>query len=311
MQHHDENDHNGFVYRQLVGRNHHRVQRGGQRLNGVSADHGTHQAEFAAGKQVSPQSDRQNRVHFQIQADIVRVCGIDAARGHKPGKARQKAADDVGDEFDSGRVQADDARRAAVDSDALHIQAERREFEHEHHQNHGARGKENRGGNRAAGDVAAVKLIFLHADVGDLPAGDQLGDSAPGGKQNQCCHHGLNVQPRYQKAVEGAAQHGYQKRRGHRQEQRILERGDGNLSARKDLAADGGRHRHHRADADILPAGGSRDKRHADGQNHQLGGPVDDIHHIAVQNAVAVRYLKKIRRLDHVGQQDYGKEHDG
>src|SRR5699024_7481413 len=96
LQGHNDDDHDRFIDWKLVCFDVHGVERGGKCLDRVGADHGTHQAELTAPKEIAAQRYCQDRIHLQVQSHVVGIRGIDTAGCYDAGDTCQHAADHIG-----------------------------------------------------------------------------------------------------------------------------------------------------------------------------------------------------------------------
>ncbi|CAN3975001.1 YqeG family HAD IIIA-type phosphatase, partial [Dysosmobacter welbionis] len=130
------------------------------------------------------------------------------------GNAGADAGEDVHHKDDGGDLEARAPGGVGIDAHRLDEQSHRRLFLDQNHKQHHEGGNEDGGRQGAAGNGGADvgEGLIVHGDI--LPLGNQHGDASSGGQQNQCGHHGLDLQLGDQEAVphaaQGADQHGDQ-----------------------------------------------------------------------------------------------------
>ena len=200
-------------------------------------DHRTEKTEFTAAEEVSAKGNRKDGVHFQVQSDIVGVCGVDTAGSHDSGDTCQNTADHICKEFDQCGIQTHKAGCFSIDTDALDIESQRCLFQDQGYDHHGDDREEHRSRNRDFSDISSCHLVGIHTDIGDLSVCYKLGDTAACSVKDQGCNHGLDPKFRYQETVKRAAERSSQKSRDHCDNEGILVFCNRNLSAGKDLAA--------------------------------------------------------------------------
>ncbi|CAN3964431.1 putative Fe-S center protein, partial [Dysosmobacter welbionis] len=269
----DQNDHKGLVYRQLLRGDAQRVQRGGHRLDGDGADDGAADVEFAAAEKRSAQGHGQDGVHLHVEAGVVGVRRRDHGGFHQSGNAGADAGEDVHHKDDGGDLEARAPGGVGIDAHRLDEQSHRRLFLDQNHKQHHEGGNEDGGRQGAAGNGGADvgEGLIVHGDI--LPLGNQHGDASSGGQQDQCGHHGLDLQLGDQEAVphaaQGADQHGDQTGR----QQRHI---GGAVPCSADQgAADGAGDGDDRTLGDVDAPGGD-DEGHAHRQDHQDRSPVEN-----------------------------------
>ena len=180
----------------------------------------------------------------------------------------------------------------AVDTHGLGQQAQRGKFQHQHNDNHAGNGNEHRGGHRDSGNKVAEIAEAGFRNDGQLVVVDPGGDGTACRKQNQCGNHGLNLKVRNQGAVEGAEKHTHHTGSQESNNDGGLHGlGTGTLIAAENAQNHGTRNGDVGANGNILSAGSGGNQGHADGQNHQLGGVVQNGNQIAGQHGVAVAVL--------------------
>ena len=141
----------------------------------------------------------------------------------------------------------------------------------------------------------------------EILAVDDKGNG-PALKQNQRGNHGLNVEERYQGAVEGADH--YPSEAADDKAHQYGPQGD--IAGTQDVLNEDGRaDRAALADADVLPPGSSSYKGHPDGQNYELRSAKEDVRDVPVKRPVDHGNLEVISTLDQINYDEYHQNREG